>query len=102
MARHWLVAVLVLLLPATACSGDPADRSGTVNGAVVVVSGDVAVESFVVKHSDGSSLQFTPAVDAGVDLGELRGLVVSGDDVTVVYERADDNTLVAVSVERSG
>ena len=101
MARHWLVAAIVLLVLATACSGEPAERSGTMNGAVVVVSGDVAVDSFVVKHADGSSMQFTPAGNADVDLGELRGFVVSGDDVTVVYEQAEDNTLVALSVVRA-
>ncbi|MGI9529335.1 MAG: hypothetical protein ACR2NG_06445 [Acidimicrobiia bacterium] len=101
MARHSLSVALALLVIATACTSEPADRSGTVTGAVVVVSGDVVVESFVVKHADGSSQQFTPAMDAALDLGELRGLVVSGDTVTVVYERADDNTLFAVSVERS-
>lgn len=102
MARHWGSVALVLLIVATACSNEPEGSSGTVTGAVVVVSGEEVVESFVVKNLDGSSVQFTPSEDAALDLEELRALVVSGDDVTVVFERVDNSTLVAVSVERSG
>lgn len=102
MTRRWGIAVLVIAVVAMACSNEPDGGSGRVTGAVVVVSGDVVVESFVVKDSDGSSLQFTPARDADLDVDLLRALVVSGDDVTVVYERTDAKDLVAVSVERSG
>ena len=102
MARSWGCVALALLIVGTACSSGPDDGSGTVTGTVVVVSGDEVVESFVVRHGDGSSVLFVPAEGAVLDLDELRALVVSGDDMTVAFERADDGTLVAVSVERSG
>lgn len=102
MARPWGLVALLLLIVGTACSSGPEDGSGTVTGVVVVASGDEVVESFVVRHEDGSSVKFVPAEGAALDLDQLRALVVSGDDVTVVFERAADGTVMAVSVERSG
>ena len=82
----------------SACSSEPKADSRTVTGAVVAVTGDVVVESFVVRHDDGSSLQFTAAEEADLNVDELRALVVSGDEVTVSYRRTDGTKLVAISV----
>lgn len=102
MALRGAVALLVLALSVSACSSEHEGDSTTVTGAVVAVTGDVVVESFVVRNSDGSSLQFTPAQEADFSPDKLRALVVSGDEVTVVYRRTDDKKLVAVSVDASG
>lgn len=102
MVQRVGVALVVLALTAAACSGGTNDDASVVTGSIVAVTGDVVVESFVVKDNNGSSHQFTVAQDTVMDVDELRALVVSQVEVTVDLVRTDADNLIAVSLDISG
>jgi hypothetical protein len=91
----WLVVGLAF----AGCSGSEVDASSSVTGVVVSVTGQGDVESFVIRDAGGSNRQFTPAVPDEFDVDGLRALVVSQDQVSVVYEQVDDAGYRAVSIE---
>lgn len=91
----WLVVGLAI----AGCSDSEVDASSSVSGVVVSVTGQGDVESFVIRDAGGSNRQFTPAVPDGFDVEGLRALVVSQDQVSVVYEQVEDAGYLAVSIE---
>ena len=102
MVQRVGLALVVLALAVSACSGGTDSDASTVTGAVVAVTGPAVVESFVLKDTSGSNHQFTMDEGTLIGVDELRALVVSQQEVTVSFVRTETNRLVAVSMDTSG
>lgn len=85
-----LVPLLVVIIPACA---QPPEGTGTAEGVVVAVEGDLTeVVSFTLVTSDEERLEFVPDPEAGnpdFPLMHLSEHLRSGDPVEVRYEERD-------------
>lgn len=102
IARVLLTTLLLTLaVAATACSGDDVDPYA-LEGKVVVVTGESALESFVLRGDGDANHQLVPGAGFNRGLEEMRELLIEGSAVTVTYERPEAGPLVALRLTMAG